>query len=79
MKAESYEMPALLYFEGLLNEALPSKKHLLYNKFFVFATEYIHRSLFCEESDPSSFSFTRLMNLSPMELNKIFVAGILFR
>ncbi|XP_033207713.1 chromatin-remodeling ATPase INO80 [Belonocnema kinseyi] len=79
MKAESYEMPALLYLEGLLNEALPSKKHLLYNKFFVFATEYIHRSLFCEENYPSSFSFTRLMNLSPMELNKIFVAGILFR
>lgn len=79
MKTEPYEMPALLYIEGILNESLPSRNHLLYNKLFIFATEYIHRSLFCEGNENSCFSFSRLINLSPMELNKFFVIGILFR
>ncbi|XP_012284953.1 putative DNA helicase Ino80 isoform X2 [Orussus abietinus] len=81
MKAECYEMPVLLYNEGLLSLSLPSKDHILFNKLFVFATEYIHRSLYGrgENTFESFFSFIRLINLSPMELNKFFIAGILFR
>lgn len=62
--------------------SLPSKDHLLYNKLFVFATEHIHRALHCggrERSSENLFSFTRFINLSPMEMNQIFVVGILFR
>lgn len=82
MHTEFYEMPALLYTEGLVHLSLPSKDHLFYNKLFVFATEHIHRALHCEGSERSSenpFSFTRFINLSPMEMNQIFAIGILFR
>lgn len=81
IKAEEYEMPKLLYNEGILNQATPSKDHLLYNKFFIFAIEYIHRSLHCDPSNSSVnfFSFARLIDLSPMELNRIFLGEILFR
>ncbi|XP_020707997.2 chromatin-remodeling ATPase INO80 isoform X2 [Athalia rosae] len=81
LKVESYEMPALLFEDGLLHSALPSKDHLLYNKLSIFATEYIHRSLHHGSDNPlvPCFSFMRLIDLSPMELNKIFIAGILLR
>nr|XP_031835468.1 chromatin-remodeling ATPase INO80 [Nomia melanderi] len=81
MHTEFYEMPALLYTEGLLHLSLPSKDHLLYNKLFIFATEYIHRTL-NDGSDgfsQNSFSFSRFINLSPMEMTKMFIVGILFR
>ncbi|KAK2584287.1 hypothetical protein KPH14_006689 [Odynerus spinipes] len=82
MTTQSHEMPALLYTEGLLHLALPSKDHLLYNKLFIFATEYIHRALYSQNQDDlhgNIFSFIRFIDLSPMELNKIFITGILFR
>lgn len=80
MHTELYNLPVLLYNEGLLHLALPSKDHLLYNKFFIFAAEYIHRTLHCsEDSHENTFSFIRFINLSPMEMNKIFIAGTLFR
>lgn len=81
LNVQSYEMPALIYNKGLINSSLPSKDHLLFNKLCIFASEYIHRSLHqgTENSVDSSFSFTRLIDLSPMELDKIFIAGILFR
>lgn len=80
MNTEFYNMPALLYNEGLLHLAFPSKDHLLYNRLFVFTTEYIHRALHCnEDSRENTFSFSRFINLSPMEINKTFIAGTLFR
>ncbi|CAB0038453.1 unnamed protein product [Trichogramma brassicae] len=81
-RTEAYEMPVLLYKEGIISSALPSKDHLLYNQFSVFATEHIHKTLFSDKyegSKDSFFSFSRFSNISPMELNRIFVAGILFR
>lgn len=80
MNTEFYNMPVLLYIEGLLHLALPSKDHLLYNKLFIFTTEYIHRALHCNENlFENAFSFSRFINLSPMEINKMFIAGTLFR
>ncbi|XP_047347049.1 chromatin-remodeling ATPase INO80 isoform X1 [Vespa velutina] len=82
MCTQSFEMPALLYTEGLLHLALPSKDHLLYNKLFIFATEYIHKALHDESQSNlhgNIFSFSRFIDISPMELNKIFITGILFR
>lgn len=81
MHTEFYEMPALLYTEGLVHLSLPSKDHLLYNKLFIFATEYIHRALQDGNGrfSQNCFSFSRFVNLSPMEMSKVFVIGILFR
>ncbi|XP_029678503.1 chromatin-remodeling ATPase INO80 isoform X2 [Formica exsecta] len=80
MNTEFYNMPALLYNEGLLHLALPSKDHLLYNKLFIFAAEYIHCALHRNENlCENTFSFSRFINLSPMEINKMFIAGTLFR
>ncbi|XP_076633272.1 chromatin-remodeling ATPase INO80 [Colletes latitarsis] len=81
MHTELYEMPALLYTEGLLHLSLPSKDHFLYNKFFIFATEYVHRRLHDGSGrfSRNPFSFSRFINLSPMEMNKVFIVGILFR
>ncbi|EFN73818.1 Putative DNA helicase Ino80 [Camponotus floridanus] len=80
MNTEFYNMPALLYNEGLLHLALPSKDHLLYNKLFIFTAEYIHRALHCNENlCENAFSFSRFINLSPMEINKMFITGTLFR
>ncbi|XP_076291409.1 chromatin-remodeling ATPase INO80 isoform X2 [Lasioglossum baleicum] len=80
MHTEFFEMPALLYIEGLLHLSLPSKDHLLYNKLFIFATEHLHRTLHDgSESSQNPFSFSRFINLTPMEMNKVFIIGILFR
>ncbi|XP_017878637.1 chromatin-remodeling ATPase INO80 isoform X2 [Ceratina calcarata] len=81
MHTECYEMPALLYIDGLMHLALPSKDHLLYNKLFIFATEHIHRTLHDDNASLSQniFSFSRFINLSPMEISNIFIVGILFR
>lgn len=83
LNTELYEMPALIYTDGLLHLALPSKDHILFNKLCIFATEYVHRSLNgnAETKDRSEnfFSFSRFIDLSPMELNRIFAAGILYR
>jgi DNA helicase INO80 len=81
MRTELLELPSLLYKDDIMNSAVPSKEHLLFNKFFIFATEYIHQTL-CGNNDGLKecvFSFTRFINLSPMELNSIFITGILFR
>lgn len=79
MHTECYEMPALLYIEGLRH--LSSKDHLLYNKLFIFATEYIHRILHDDNENffQNSFSFSRFIDLSPMEMNQVFIVGIIFR
>uniref|UniRef100_A0A0C9S052 Chromatin-remodeling ATPase INO80 n=1 Tax=Fopius arisanus TaxID=64838 RepID=A0A0C9S052_9HYME len=77
VKTENYEMPVVLYTGGLLDSALPSNRHFLYNRLFVFATEYIHRSLHGQTAT-DYFSFLRLIGVSPMELNHIFICGILY-
>ncbi|XP_043288526.1 chromatin-remodeling ATPase INO80 isoform X2 [Venturia canescens] len=81
VRTEPYEMPSFLFNEGLLGSSLPSRDHILFNKFFVFATEHINRRLHRDENNANFhfFSFSRFMDLSPMELNQIFVGGILYR
>ncbi|KAJ8686508.1 hypothetical protein QAD02_022302 [Eretmocerus hayati] len=80
MKTEPLELPSLLYKKGIIGQPLPSKDHLLYNKLFIFATEHIHQSLFGEDDEVRKcFSFSRFCNLSPKELNNIFIHGVLSR
>ena len=81
MRTELLELPSLLYKEDILSSTDPSKEHLLYNKFFIFATEYIHRALYSENNRLSEcfVSFSRFSNLSPAEINSVFITGTLFR
>ncbi|CAD6202019.1 GSCOCG00002904001-RA-CDS [Cotesia congregata] len=75
-KTIDYQVPAVVY-KSLIFDSVPSKEHLLFNKFSVFNTEYINKSL---NHDTDDFvAFTRLMNISPVELHRIFVFGILYR
>lgn len=78
INTDNYQMPVLLYRYGLLDTALSSNRHLLYNKLFVFAGEYIHRSLHSYSQPSPFFSFSRFIGLSPMELNQVFTSGILY-
>ncbi|KDR11347.1 hypothetical protein L798_14889, partial [Zootermopsis nevadensis] len=74
-----YIIPKLLFDDGLLYLALPSKRHLLYNHLSIFAVEYIHRSLFpLKHSRDTFFSFTRFCDLSPAELNRVVLGGLIY-
>ncbi|KAK0088895.1 hypothetical protein PV325_010346 [Microctonus aethiopoides] len=80
IRTEAYQMPTLIYNEGILHQCIPSIAHLLMNKLSIFNTEYIHRSLSRHDDKlENCFSFMRLINLSPMELNRIFIDGILYK
>ncbi|XP_011206736.2 chromatin-remodeling ATPase INO80 [Bactrocera dorsalis] len=48
MRCEEYVLPRLVYSECLLQRALPSKRHLLYNSYSIFKAAYVHRTLFSE-------------------------------
>ncbi|XP_044009153.1 chromatin-remodeling ATPase INO80-like isoform X1 [Aphidius gifuensis] len=82
MITKNYNMPSLLYNDGIIDHSIPSKKHLLYNKLSIFTTQHIHHSLFNNNNnnnnDNNIFSFSRLIGLSPSELNYLHVSGILY-
>lgn len=85
-----FVLPRLVYNEGLLATCLPSKAHLIYNKFNVFKAENVHRSLFPTDSTTrlvdytkrieliSAFSFSRFCDLSPDELDKLKILGLIY-
>ncbi|KAJ9576387.1 hypothetical protein L9F63_006743, partial [Diploptera punctata] len=80
VSSAEYIMPKLLFDDGLVHLAIPSKTHWLYNHLSIFAVEYIHKSLFRRGvivSD-SCFSFIRLCNLSPAELHSVILGGLIY-
>ncbi|XKL61914.1 hypothetical protein PGB90_001747 [Kerria lacca] len=85
MKICDFVLPALIFDECLLHRTFPSIRNILYNKLNIFAVEYIQRSLFPmrdtkkEKLSFNPFSFTRLMDLSPQELNRIALGDLIFR
>ena len=52
---------------------IPSKNHLLYNKFSIFKAENVHRRM--EEHD--GLSFLRFVDVSPGEIEKLTLCGLL--
>jgi hypothetical protein len=67
---------------------LPSQRHLLYGRFYIWHPEYVHHTLFPPESSTenstcinlSSFvAFSRLVGLSPLDLFKLMNQGTLAR
>ncbi|XP_072933681.1 chromatin-remodeling ATPase INO80 [Epargyreus clarus] len=84
MYVEDYHLPKLIAEDGILLHSIPSKRHLLYNKLSILTPPYVHRSVsdtsVCGASESvqsvnGCFSFTRYMDLSPMELYKVLLCG----
>lgn len=82
MKVKEFVLPRLVYNECWLQKALPSKKHLLYNKFNIYKVENVQRSLFPDEDEEKrgsgAFSFTRFCDLSPNEVENLTLGGLLY-
>uniref|UniRef100_A0A1B6DCW5 Chromatin-remodeling ATPase INO80 n=1 Tax=Clastoptera arizonana TaxID=38151 RepID=A0A1B6DCW5_9HEMI len=64
-------IPKLVFEECLLNRMIPSKDHLLYNKFSILQPENVYRS--------ECFAFIRLSRLSPADVYELTIGGLLFR
>ncbi|XP_026735915.1 chromatin-remodeling ATPase INO80, partial [Trichoplusia ni] len=87
MQVDDYHIPKLVAEECILIRAIPSKRHLLYNKLSILTPDSVQRSVNGEEMeveggkkfvDNSFFAFTRFMDLSPMELYRVMLCGWLF-
>ncbi|KAI5644843.1 DNA-binding domain-containing protein [Phthorimaea operculella] len=76
MQVDDYHIPKVVAEEGILIRAIPSKRHLLYNKLSVLTPEYVHRSISAPES--GLFGFTRFMDLSPSEVYRVMLCGWLY-
>lgn len=92
VRPEEFVLPRLVYDEGILNTCLPSKDHFVCNKFNVFKAENVHRSLFPLDDENakilnstrrrvdilSSFYFARFCDLSPGEMEKLKILGLIY-
>ncbi|GAB0098739.1 Chromatin-remodeling ATPase INO80 [Sergentomyia squamirostris] len=92
MKCQEYLLPRLVFDDGILFRALPSRRHLIENKFNVFKAENVHLSVFPRQqrdkfvdyevdvmlNRETTFSFARFCRLSPDEVEKHGVAGMIF-
>ncbi|KAL3872724.1 hypothetical protein ACJMK2_035930 [Sinanodonta woodiana] len=84
LKPDQFIIPKLVFRDGILDLAVPSKRHLVHNKLYIHSPEYVHHSLFHPHSNKSSivngcYSFTRFINLSPAELYAHMMGGLLVR
>lgn len=68
---EEFLVPKLIADTTSLSLPLPSKLHLLYNKFSIFAKEYVHRNIFNDEERGGIFSFTRFIDISAEEISNV--------
>ncbi|XP_041630288.1 chromatin-remodeling ATPase INO80 isoform X3 [Drosophila kikkawai] len=77
MRCAEYTMPRLVFENGLLHRSLPSRRHLLYNRFNIFKSEYMQRSLFEDVNVDSCFGFTRLCDLSVGDMVDVTLNGLI--
>ncbi|EDV98617.1 chromatin-remodeling ATPase INO80 [Drosophila grimshawi] len=77
MRCAEFVLPRLVFDDGLLHRALPSRKHLLYNRFNIFKSAHMQRSLFDDVSVDSCFSFTRLYDLSLSDTEDVTWHGLI--
>ncbi|KAI9565028.1 hypothetical protein GHT06_008772 [Daphnia sinensis] len=79
----AYILPKQLFREGLLSTTIPSRRHLLLGRFFIWIPEYTHHSLFPPGSVTDSVfidsfvSFSRLIGYSPSDLFSLMNNGVL--
>lgn len=74
---QEYQMPRLVYNELRIHRMYPSKRHLLYNMFSIFKAENIHRRVLPEEPETDGLSFLRFVDLSPSDVEKVTLGGLL--
>ncbi|XP_014672391.1 PREDICTED: DNA helicase INO80-like isoform X2 [Priapulus caudatus] len=81
MEAPSYQIPLLIYRQGLTTPGALKTTHLLKGKLSLFSPDNIHRSIFPAEGERGSscFSFLRFVDTSPSELSSIMLGGVLVR
>lgn len=79
MCVEDFNIPKVVYRDGILESSLPSKAHLAFNKFYVHSPLHVHRSLLHQSGKDSCFSFLPLINMSPKELYAYMFGGLLVR
>ncbi|XP_030374870.1 chromatin-remodeling ATPase INO80 [Scaptodrosophila lebanonensis] len=81
MRCAEYVLPRLVFNDGLLQHALPSKRHLLYNRFNIFKSAHIQQSLFGgsyeDRNVNSCFSFTRFCDLSLADMEDVTLNGLI--
>ncbi|EDV43381.2 uncharacterized protein Dana_GF18461, isoform A [Drosophila ananassae] len=77
MRCAEYVIPRLVYEDGLLHRILPSRQHLLYNRFNIFKSEHMQRSLWEDVNVDSAFGFTRLCDLSVGDMVDVTLNGLI--
>ncbi|XP_055326656.1 chromatin-remodeling ATPase INO80 isoform X2 [Sitodiplosis mosellana] len=91
MKCLEYPIARLIYENSTLQTVIPSKEHLLYNRFNMFKAENVQRSLFPQNPTDrevdyenvidlnlgNSFSFSRFCDWSPQDLEDTHLKGTL--
>ncbi|KAH8369105.1 hypothetical protein KR009_001061 [Drosophila setifemur] len=77
MRCAEYQVPRLVHEDGLLHRALPSRRHWLYNRFNIFKSVYMQRSLFEDVNVESTFGFTRLCDLSVGDMVDVTLNGLI--
>uniref|UniRef100_A0A336MQW6 Chromatin-remodeling ATPase INO80 n=1 Tax=Culicoides sonorensis TaxID=179676 RepID=A0A336MQW6_CULSO len=92
MKGQEYPLPRLIFNEAFLEREIPSKKHLLYNKFSIYKAENVHKDMFprqkgdktvkyCRYVDLSytnAFGFAGITDLTPGEIEKLTLGGLIY-
>ncbi|XP_059621349.1 chromatin-remodeling ATPase INO80 [Phlebotomus argentipes] len=92
MKCLDYQLPRLVFDDGLLLRSFPSRRHLLENRFNVFKAHSVQLSLFPRHATDkavnyetrvnlglsSAFSFARFCRMSPEEAEQHGVAGLIY-
>lgn len=80
LRIPEFILPRLVNDELMIHKQIPSKRHLLFNKFNIFKAENIHRSLFPDEDykEIGTFSFARFADLSPCEMESMTIGGLIY-
>nr|KAG5699748.1 hypothetical protein BaRGS_014164 [Batillaria attramentaria] len=81
MCLEDYNIPKVVYRDGIVLNCVPSKAHLTLNKFYLHSPSHVHVSLQPQSGNSvdSCFSFLRLINMSPAEFCAYMFGGLLVR
>ncbi|ALC46989.1 Ino80, partial [Drosophila busckii] len=77
MRCAEFVLPRLVYDDGLLHSALPSRQHLLYNRFNIFKSAHMQRGLYNDVQLDNCFSFTRLADLSLSDMEDVSWRGLI--
>ncbi|XP_055594739.1 chromatin-remodeling ATPase INO80 [Uranotaenia lowii] len=91
LRTEEYPIARLIFNEAFLYRKIPSQRHLLFNRFNIFKTENVQRSLFSNKDGSKTnysaiddlnvencFSFTRFCSISPDEVEKLVLEGLIY-